>query len=79
MPKVGYRSRTDLRGSPEVSGTGLTGRNGIICPALSQPSFACAPARSAQPVYVARGTVTSGSLTPAMSLPSPSVFGTKLG
>ena len=37
------------------------------------------PRRSPQPVYVARGTVTSGSRTPAMSLPSLSVFGTKLG
>ena len=37
------------------------------------------PAAVAQPVYVARGTVTSGRRTPAMSLPSLSVFGTKLG
>ena len=55
-------------------GLGLRERDDLARP--SQPSFACAPGAQ-RPAGVGRsGTVTSGRRTPAMSLPSASVFGT---
>ena len=63
--------------TPLATRAALVVGNGMYCPVLSQPSGPpLAIARSAQPVYVASGTPTSGRRTPAMSLPSASVVGT---
>src|SRR5260370_28821565 len=46
----GYRASTEGRGSPEAARAASVLANGMYCPELSHPSFACGPARSAQPV-----------------------------